>query len=49
MEPWQIAILLKPFALFVLAVLVLYPARRYVQRRMPEGKLKRLLLLRLTK
>lgn len=40
------ATLLRPVALFVLAVVVLYPARRAVMRWVPEGKLKRLLLFR---
>ena len=38
--------LLKPVVLIVLAVGVLYPARRAVERRMKDGKLKRLLLRR---
>lgn len=49
MADWQIALLIKPFVLFVLCVLVLYPARRYVERKMKDGRLKRLLLLRLSK
>lgn len=43
-EPWQIAIVAKPFVLFVLAVTVLYPARKACERYMREGRLKRLLL-----
>ena len=39
--------LLKPVMLLVLAVGVLYPARMAVQRRMKDGKLKRLLLTRI--
>ena len=46
MEPWQIAIVLKPFALLVLAVVVLIPARLAAQRFIPEGRIKRLLLRR---
>lgn len=49
MEPWAIALLIKPFALLVLFVLVLYPARWAVQRYLPDGKLKRLLLRRVGK
>lgn len=45
-EPWQWAIVLKPLVFFILAGLVLYPARRAVMRWLPEGKLKRLLLFR---
>lgn len=40
------ALLLKPFVLLLLAVVVLTPARRYVERRMRDGKLKKLLLTR---
>lgn len=46
MEPWQWAALLKAPILFLLCLLVLYPARRWVMRRMPDGKLKRFLLFR---
>lgn len=46
MEPWQIAIVIKPLAFFLLAAVILYPARRAVMRWMPDGKLKRLLLRR---
>jgi uncharacterized protein YneF (UPF0154 family) len=49
MEPWAIALFVKPLALLVLFVLVLYPARRAVQRYMKDGPLKRLLLRRVTK
>lgn len=41
-----LATLLKPLVLFVLAAGVLYPARRAVQRFLPDGKIKRLLLYR---
>lgn len=47
MEPWAIALFVKPFALLLLFLLVLYPARRAVEKLMKDGKLKRLLLLRL--
>lgn len=46
MEGWQIAIVIKPLVFFLLAALVLYPARRAVMRWVPDGKLKRLLLRR---
>jgi hypothetical protein len=49
MEPWAIALLLKPLYLLVLFVLVLYPARWAVQKYMRDGRLKRLLLWRVTK
>jgi hypothetical protein len=41
-----LAAILYPFVLFVLAVLVLNPIRRSVENHLPEGRLKRLLLLR---
>ena len=43
-EPWQIAIVVKPFALLALAITVLYPCRRACEKYMREGRLKRLLL-----
>ncbi len=45
---WQLAILLKPFVLFALAVCVLYPARMAVARFVPDGRVKRLLLRRVS-
>lgn len=42
----MIAAFLKPFILFVVAVCILYPARRLVEKRMKDGKLKQLLLRR---
>lgn len=47
MDPWVIAVFLKPFALLVLAVLVLIPARLACQKWLKDGKLKRLLLWRI--
>lgn len=41
-----LSIFLRPFVLIVLFLCVLYPARLLVQRRMPDGRLKRLLLRR---
>lgn len=46
MSPWLLAILLRPFVVLAVLGLVCLPARLLVQRKMPEGKLKRLLLLR---
>ena len=37
---------LSPFAALLLVWLVTAPARRYVERRMPEGRAKRFLLRR---
>lgn len=36
----------RPFVMLILAFAVLYPARKAVERFLPEGKLKRLLLTR---
>lgn len=44
MEPWLIALIVKPFALLAVTVLVLYPATLLARRYIPEGRLKRLLL-----
>jgi hypothetical protein len=44
MPDFAIAMLIKPFYLLVLSILVLTPARRAVERRMRDGRLKRLLL-----
>lgn len=44
MEPWLIALIVKPFALLTLAIVVLYPATLLVRRYVPAGKLKLLLL-----
>ncbi len=38
------AILLKPFALLVLAVCVFMPVKYLIRRKMKDSKLKRLLL-----
>lgn len=42
-----LAAFLAPFVMLVLAVTVLYPVRRLLQRRMADGKLKRFLLFRI--
>ena len=44
MEPWVLAVVLKPFAALVLFGLIALPCRLLVQRYMRDGKLKRLLL-----
>ena len=45
---WLLAVLLRPFVLVVLAVAVLYPARKAVERWWPEGRVKRVLLFRVS-
>jgi hypothetical protein len=44
MPNFVIAMLIKPLVLLVLSFAVLLPARLLVQRKMKDGKLKRLLL-----
>ncbi len=44
--PHAVAAFLYPFVLFILAVTVLTPCRKLVERYMTDGKLKRLLLRR---
>lgn len=44
MEPWHIALLIKPLVAFVILVLIALPIRMAVKRWMPECKLKRILL-----
>ena len=41
---WLLAVVLKPFAALVLFGLICLPARLAVQRWMPEGKFKKMLL-----
>ena len=48
MPPFVWAILLKPFVLLVLTIVVLLPARKAVERKMKDGRLKRLLLRRIS-
>lgn len=43
---WALAAFLRPFMLFALAIVILYPARRAVELWMTEGWFKRLLLSR---
>ena len=47
-SPTEWAILLKPLAFFLLVALVLYPIRRAAMRWLPEGRVKRLLLRRIS-
>lgn len=47
MEPWLIAVILKPLLLPLMLVVLIAPAvvlRVLIQRRMRDGKLKRFLL-----
>ena len=44
MEPWQLAIALKPLGMVAFTTCVLYPVRRLTQRYFPEGRVKRVLL-----
>lgn len=43
---WMLAAFIRPFVLFALAIVILYPARRAVEIWMTEGWVKRLLLSR---
>jgi len=45
---WSLAIILRPLFLLVVVGLILVPARLAVQRYLPEGRLKRILLFRLS-
>lgn len=44
LDPWVIALLLKPFGALILFGCIALPGRLLVQRYMKDGKLKRLLL-----
>jgi predicted PurR-regulated permease PerM len=44
-----IAAFLRPFVALLILALVLYPTRRFVSKRMKEGRLKRILLFRISK
>lgn len=46
MEPWLIAVVLRPLGSLVLFGLICLPARLAVQRWVPPGRLKSLLLKR---
>jgi hypothetical protein len=41
-----IALILKPLVFGLVVVAILVPARKFVERHMPDGKVKRLLLRR---
>lgn len=43
---WLLAVVFRPVAALILFGLICLPARIAVQRWLPEGKLKRLLLLK---
>lgn len=42
-----VVVLLRPLLALVLALVILYPIRRLVEKYMKDGKLKRLLLFRI--
>jgi hypothetical protein len=48
MEPWVIAVILRPFGALVLFGLIALPLRLAFQRWMPEGPIKTLLLRRIS-
>lgn len=48
MEPWMLALILKPFAAVFVVWIITSPARKFVERKMNDGRLKRLLLTRLS-
>jgi len=43
MEPWTIALLVKPIASVVFLAVVVYPIERLIRRIWPEGRLKQVL------
>jgi hypothetical protein len=45
-EPWQIAIVLRPFALLILFGAIVIPIELVLRRFWPEGQLKRILFAR---
>jgi hypothetical protein len=47
METW-LAIVLRPFVALLVVGLALLPARLVLQKKLPEGRLKRLLLFRIS-
>lgn len=48
MEPWLIALIVKPIVFLAVCYFVLWPARKAVER-LPDGRLRRLLLYRVQK
>jgi hypothetical protein len=47
MEPWAIAILIKPIALLIFFGFIVLPIKLLFQRIIPDGRIKRLLFKRL--
>lgn len=48
LEPWQWALVFKPLAVLLVAVLICAPVRWLTLRYLPEGRIKRLLLTRIS-
>lgn len=46
---WLLAVVFKPLACALVALLICAPVRWSVQKYIPEGRLKRFLLIRVTK
>lgn len=46
MEPWVIALMLKPLGLLVFMLVIVAPLKWLFVRFFPNGRLKRLLLIR---
>jgi len=49
MPDFVLALILRPFVLLLISVLLLIPARLAVQRWLPDGRIKRVLLWRIPK
>jgi len=49
MPDFVLAIILRPFVLLLISVLFLIPGRLAVQRWLPDGRIKRVLLWRIPK
>jgi len=47
MEYWLWSLLLRPLAAFLLLACVALPIRMLISKKMPEGKMKRILLRRI--
>jgi hypothetical protein len=45
---FAVALFLKPFVFLFVAAFILYPIRVFIIRKMPDGKLKRLFLKRIS-